>query len=88
MSHSHPAAASLFSFQLIFNSALDAYKKHTKKDLLEHPLFSQLHACESPNAILVILRQQVQGLDQSRSRNDRLTVSPQSWFTGLVQWRR
>jgi hypothetical protein len=74
MSHSHlTASSSSNNFQLIINNALKAYEKRTKKDLLAHPLASQLQACNSPSAILAILQQQVQGLDQSRSSDDRWT---------------
>ena len=73
MSHSHLTASSSNNFQLIFNNALKAYEKHTKKDLLAHPLASQLQACDSPAAILAILQLQVQGLDQPRSGDDRWT---------------
>jgi len=45
------------NFQLIFNNALKAYEKRTKKDLLSHPLAVQLQACDSPSAILSILHQ-------------------------------
>ena len=71
MSHSHPTAVSSSNFQLIMENALESYKKHTKKDLLAHPLASQLQACDSPAAILAVLQQQVQELDQSRSSDDR-----------------
>ena len=71
MSQSHLAASSS-NFQLIINNALKAYEKRTKKDLLAHPLAAQLQACDSLSAILAILQQQVQGLDQSRS-DDRWT---------------
>jgi hypothetical protein len=77
MSHSHLSAqvssASSSNFQLIINNALEAYKRRTKKDLLAHPLASQLQACDSPTAILNILHQQVQGVDQSRRGDDRRT---------------
>ena len=72
MSHSHLAATSTSNFQLIINNALEAYKQRTKNDLLAHPLAPQLQACDSPGAILAILQQQVQGVDQSRS-DDRWT---------------
>ena len=72
MSHSHLAASSSSNFQLIMNSALKKYEKHTKKDLLAHPLAAQLQACDSLSAILAIFQQQFQGLDQSRS-DDRWT---------------
>ena len=76
MSHSHPTAASSTTstnFQLIINNALKVYEKRTKNDLVAHPLASQLQACNSPNDILAVLQQQVQGLDQSRSGDDRWT---------------
>jgi hypothetical protein len=66
-------APSSSNFQLIINNALDAYKKRTKKDLLAHPLVTELQSCNSSNAILAILQQQLQGLDQSRRSDDRWT---------------
>jgi hypothetical protein len=72
MSHTPPtAAASTSKFQLIINNALDIYQKRTKNDLLTHPLAAQLQSCNSPSAILAILQEQVQGLDQSRSSDER-----------------
>ena len=75
MSHSRSTASesSSSNFQLIINNALKAYEKRTKKDLLAHPLASQLQACDSPGDILAVLQQQIQGLDQSRSRDERWT---------------
>ena len=71
MSHAHPTASSSSNFQLIINNALDKYKKQTKNDLLVHPLAAQLQLCSSPSAILSVLQQQVQELDQSRSSDER-----------------
>jgi hypothetical protein len=71
MSHAQATASSSSTFQLIINSALDKYKKRTKNDLLAHPLATQLQLCNSPSAILDILQQQVQELDQSRSNDER-----------------
>ena len=74
MSNSHPATTTTTAlpvtsanFQLIFSNALKAYERRTKKDLLAHPLAVELQTCNSPSAILAVLRQQVQGqgLDQS-----------------------
>jgi hypothetical protein len=75
MSHTHPTAASSSSsnFQLIINNALNKYKKRTKNDLLSHPLAVQLQNCNSPSAIFVILQEQLQGLDQSQSADERWT---------------
>ncbi len=69
----HTSAALSSSFQLIINNALEAYEKRTKKNLLTHPLAEQLQACDSPSAILCVLRQQVQEINQSQTGDERLT---------------
>ena len=69
-SRTHSTTASSSNFQLIFNNALKAYEKRTKKDLLAHPLASQLQACDTPSAILSILQQQVQELERSIGSSD------------------
>jgi len=71
MSHTRAAAASSSNFQQIFSNALKVYEKRTKKDLLAHPLAAQLQTCATPAAILAILQQQVQGLDQSQRGDER-----------------
>jgi len=77
MSHTHPTASSssikASNFQLIIINALDAYKKRTKKDLRVHPLVAELQSCNSPSAILAVLQQQLQVLDQSRRSDERWT---------------
>jgi hypothetical protein len=75
MSHSRAIASgsSSSNFQLIINNALKAYEKKTKRDLIAHPLALQLQGCDSPGDILAVLQQQVQGLDQSQSRDERWT---------------
>ncbi|KAF8497781.1 hypothetical protein F5888DRAFT_1803244 [Russula emetica] len=73
MSHTHHTSASSSNFQLIFDNALKAYEKRTKKDLLTHPLAAQLQRCNSPSSILDILQEQVQELNQSQRRNERWT---------------
>ena len=75
MSRSQPTASgsSPSNFQLIFNNALGAYEKRTKRNLFAHPLAPQLQACDSPGDILAALRQQIQGLDQSQSADERWT---------------
>ena len=73
MSHTHSMPASSSNFQLIFNDALKAYEKQTKKDLLAHPLAAELQSCNSPTSILAVLQQQVQDFNRSRSSNVRLT---------------
>ena len=81
MSHSHSTAASSSNFQQIINNAVKTYEKCTKQDLLSHRLASRLQACSSSAAIITVLRQQVDGLDQSQSGDDRLT----KWLTPTVK---
>ncbi len=73
MSHTQSTSASSSNFQVIFNNALKAYQKRTKKDLLKHPFADQLEACDSPSSILTVLQQQVQDLDESQRNNEWLT---------------
>ena len=73
MSHTHPTSTSSSNFQLIFNNALKAYERRTKKDLLAHPLASQLQSCHSHSSILIVLQQQVQELNRSQNTDERLT---------------
>ena len=70
MSHPIPSTSSASNFQLIFNNALETYKKRTKNDLLAHPLVIQLQTCTSSSAVLTLIHQQVQGL---QGDDDRLT---------------
>jgi hypothetical protein len=71
MSHPISSTSSSPNFQLIFNNALDAYKKRTKNDLLAHPLVAQLQTCTSSNAVLTLINQQVQGLQRDDGRLTR-----------------
>lgn len=68
------------NFQLIFNTALKAYEKKTKRDLLAHPLASQLQACDGPGSILAVLQGQVDALDQAQKSDERLT----KWLSPTV----
>ena len=61
------------NFQSIFHTALKAYEKKTKKDLIAHPLFAQLQACNSSSDILTILQDKVNEFDQARSADERLS---------------
>jgi hypothetical protein len=73
MSHSRSTAPSSSNFQLIFNDALKAYEKRTKKDLLGHPLAARLQTLDSASTILALLQEQAPGLDRSRSGDERWT---------------
>ncbi|KAF8267457.1 hypothetical protein EI94DRAFT_1701027 [Lactarius quietus] len=69
----NPTPSSSSNFQAIFNTAVKAYEKKTKRDLLLHPLASQLHMCNSSTSILTVLQGQVNNLDQARESDERLT---------------
>ena len=80
MSNSYTTATPSSNFQLIFNNALKAYENRTKNDLLAHPLAAELQKCNTPSAILAVLHQQVQGLDQSQGSDNRWT----KWLDPIV----
>ncbi|KAH9055799.1 hypothetical protein EDB83DRAFT_1087565 [Lactarius deliciosus] len=73
MSQSPLATASSSNFDSIFRSAIKAYKKRTGHDITSHPLAAQLKTCDSPGAILAVLRAQVEEFDHSRRDDERLT---------------
>ena len=73
MSQTPTTSSASSHFQTIFQAALKSYKKQTKKDLLAHPLTSQLQSCDSTNAIIAVLKDQVREFDKSRSADERLT---------------
>ena len=75
-----PATPPPSNFQSIFYTALKAYEKKTKGDLLAHPLLSQLQICDSPASILAVLQAQVEDIDQARKSDERLT----EWLSSTV----
>jgi len=62
-----------FDFDSIFISALDDYKNRTRQDLTSHPLLSALQDCNSPDAVLAVLREQIPLFGQPQNVDDRLT---------------
>jgi hypothetical protein len=68
------------NFVSIFNAALESYKQKTKKDLASHPLLPSLQSCDSPEAVLTVLREQIPAFSQSQSGDDGLT----KWVTPTV----
>ena len=74
MSQTPPTASiSSTSFEKIFAAALETYEKQTKKDILSHPLATQLQSCDSPAAIIAVLRIQVEDFDQAQSADEKWT---------------
>lgn len=60
-------------FATIFNAALAAYNRKTKKDLTSNPLLPKLQSCNSPDAILAVLRQEIPTFSESENGDNRLT---------------
>ena len=76
-----PATSTSHSnFVSIFNAALESYRLRTKKDLASHPLLSSIQSCDSPEAILTVLREQIPVFSQSQNGDNRLT----KWVTPTV----
>jgi hypothetical protein len=73
MSQIPPTGTSSPSFETIFTAALEAYKKKTKKDIASHPLATELRSCDSSDAILAVLRAQVQANDKAQSADEKWT---------------
>ena len=69
----NPTSLSSSNFQAVFSAAVKAYEKRMKKDLLLHPLASQLQACTSPASILAVLQGQIDDLDKAQESDERLT---------------
>ena len=63
------------NFASVFNAALEKYNRKTKQDLAKHPLLPRFQSCNSPEDILVVLREQTPNFNQSQdSGNDGLTT--------------
>jgi hypothetical protein len=76
MSQSASASTSTSAtrFESIFNSALDAYRKQTKQDLASNPLLCSLQSCDSPDAIINLLRDQIPAFSQSQTSDDQVST--------------
>ena len=73
-------AASASNFNAIFEKALKAYTKKTKQDLTANPLATQLQECNSPEAIMTILQDQIDQFRQSQRGDERL----QKWLSPTI----
>jgi len=90
MSQTPTATTSSSNYLSIFDNAIQAYRKKTKKDLRSHPLLGKLQNCDSPDAVLKVLHEQIPGFDQSRGTDDKLTkwlnptVNVLCTFSGVI----
>jgi hypothetical protein len=70
------------NYQHIFSVALKSYRRRTGNDLTSNPLLPRLETCNSPDAVIALLREQIPGFDQSRSDNDSERLS--NWLDPTV----
>ena len=80
MSTEPSTSTSNSNFTSIFNAALETYKRKTKKDLASHPLLPSFQSCDSAEAILTALREQIPTFSQSQNHDDGLA----RWVTPTV----
>jgi hypothetical protein len=73
MSRTPSPANSHSNYRCILDSALEAYKKKTGKDLTSDPLLRRLETCHSPDDILIILREHISEFDHPHNSSDGLT---------------
>src|SRR5712691_3746268 len=73
MSNLPSSSTSRSNLHAIFNAALRTYKKKTGKDITSHPLTTELQSCDSPDAILAVLRRQIPTPDQSQNGDETFT---------------
>ena len=71
-------STSYTNFASIFNAALETYNRKTKQDLVNHPLLPRLQSCDSPEAILSILRE--------KSPDSNQLQNPDESNDGLSEW--
>ncbi|KAI9432088.1 hypothetical protein H4582DRAFT_1127272 [Lactarius indigo] len=67
-------------FKSILDDALRQYKKTTGKQLLDHPLATQVKQCDSVDAILAVLRGQAEAFQQFKDGDQRLM----KWISPVV----
>jgi len=70
MSNVPSPSTSRSNLDSIFNAALRAYKTKTGNDITSHPLATELQSCDSPDAILAVLRRQIPTPNQSQSTDE------------------
>ena len=70
MSNVPSPSTSRSNLNSVFNAALRTYNKKTGKDITSHPLATELQSCDSPDAILALLRRQMPTPDPSQSSDE------------------
>ena len=74
-SSSNPSPNGSFSrFQDLFNAALKEYSQKTGKDIATDPLTTKLLPCDTPEAVLAILKEQACAFNQFRNGNRKVQL--------------
>ena len=60
------------SLRVLFEDALEGYKRQTGIELAEHPLAERLQDCNSVESVLAILREQAQDFKGFREKDQLL----------------
>jgi hypothetical protein len=81
MSDEPSTSTSNSNFASIFNAALETYRRKMKKHLASHPLLPVLQSCDSPEAVITVLREQIPAFCQSQNDDDGIT----NWVTPTVK---
>jgi len=76
-------------FQVLFESALQAYKKKTGITLAEHPLTVELESCHTVEDVTTLLQRQAEAVSDSQARNKSMkwiktTVAILTPLSGVV----
>ena len=80
MSNIPSTSTSHSNFATLFSAALEDYNRKTKNDLASHPLLHSFQSCDSCDAILGVLREQIPAFSESQNTDDGLT----KWVTPTV----
>jgi hypothetical protein len=64
--------SSSFTFQALFNAALQDYNDKTGNTLIDHPIAKQLETCESVDSITAVLQEQARSFREFRENDGKL----------------
>lgn len=57
-------------FRVLFEAALDDYRKQTGMQLVDHPVYGRLITCDTVESITAVLQEQAQAFLKFRGKND------------------
>lgn len=81
MSSSPQTSTPPLNFKPILDAALSDYKSKTGKELLDHPLATELQRCDTVDSVLAILQDQAGAFQQFKDGDEGLM----KWIGPLIQ---